>query len=97
MADDLAGLQRATHHAVLEAPAHTAAALRQQIARGDAPPALAALVGKVREHAYRVTDADIDGLRAQYSEDQLFEIVVAAALGAAEHRLARALAVVEEA
>ena len=97
MPQDLAALQRATHHTVLEGPGHTATRLRQEVADAEAPADLAPLVDKIRNHAYRVTDADIDALRATYSEDQLFEIIVSAALGAAEHRLARALAVVEEA
>ena len=98
MADDtLAALQRATHHTVLEGFGHTDAALRQQVASGSAPPDLAPLVDKIRNHAHRVTDAEIDALRARYTEDQLFEIIVAAALGAAEHRLKRALAAVEKA
>ena len=95
MPQDLAALQRATHHTVLEGPAHTDAGLRQQVAAGQPPADLASLVDKIRNHAYRVTDADIDALRAAYSEDQLFEIIVAATLGAAEHRLARALAALE--
>jgi hypothetical protein len=97
MPQDVVALQRATHHAVLEGPGHTDPALRQQVASGQAPPDLASLLQKIHNHAYRVTDADIDALRGTYTEDQLFEIIVAAALGAAEHRLARALAVVEEA
>ena len=38
--------------------------------------------------SYRVTDDDIEGLLAAgYSQDAIFEITVAAALGAASHRL----------
>jgi alkylhydroperoxidase family enzyme len=98
MADNtLAELQHATHSTVVEGPGHTDPGLRQHVASGSAPPELASLIAKIRDHAYRVTDADVDALRAKYTEDQLFEIIVAAALGAAEHRLTRALAVVEEA
>jgi hypothetical protein len=97
MTDDLSRLQHGTHRTVLEGPGQTDAALRQQVARGQAPPDLASLVQKIHNHAYRVTDADLDALRSTCTEDQLFEIIVAAALGAAEHRLQRALAVVEEA
>jgi hypothetical protein len=91
----LAALQRATRDAVLDGPGTIDSSLRQQIAAGQAPPDLAALVRKVRDHAYRITDADVDALRAKYSEDQLFEVIVAAALGAADHRLRRAIAAVE--
>jgi len=97
MPDDLAALQRATHRTVLEGPGETVAAVRQQVALGQPPPDLSPLVEKIRSQAYRVTDADVDALRMTYSEDQLFEIMVAAAVGAAEHRLTRALAAVEKA
>ena len=97
MADRLAALQRATHHTVLEGPGVADRSIRSQVALGQPPPELAALVQKIRDHAYRVTDADLDALRRQFSEDQLFELIVAAALGAAEHRLQRALAVLEAA
>jgi alkylhydroperoxidase family enzyme len=56
---------------------------------------LAALVQKIFDHAYRVTDDDVDALRSHYSEGQLFELVVAAAVGAAEYRLKAALAALE--
>jgi hypothetical protein len=95
MAHPLSALQRATRRTVLDGPGHVDLVVRQQIARGEAPAELAALVRNIRDHAYRVTDADIEALRTRYSEDQLFEIVVAAALGAAEHRLERARAAVE--
>ncbi len=92
---DLAALQRAAHQTVLEGPGQVEASIRQQVALAQPPPELAALVQKIRDHAYRVTDADVEALRARYSDDQLFELIVAAALGAAEHRLRRALAVLE--
>ena len=82
---------------MLEHPGHTDPALRQRIAGGDAPPDLAPLVAKIRQHAYRISDADVDALRGTYTEDQLFEIIIAATLGAAEHRLTRAMAAVEQA
>ena len=97
MPGSLDALQRATHRTVLEGPGLTDAALRQQVARGQPPPELEALVRKIREHAYRVTDADVDALRSRYTEDQLFEIIVSAAVGAAEHRLRRAMAALEDA
>jgi hypothetical protein len=61
---------------------------------GALPPAvLHAYVDTVARHAYRVTDGDVQALqRAGYSDDALFEITVAAAVGAALHRLDRGLA-----
>lgn len=55
------------------------------------------LVEKVRSRAYTVTDQDLDALRSRYTEDQLFEIIVAAAFGAAQERLAAARRALEEA
>jgi hypothetical protein len=95
MAHAWSALQRATHQTVLDGPGDVDARVRQQIAVGEPPPELAALAHKIRHHAYRVTDADIEALRGRYTDDQLFEIIVSAAVGAAEHRLARALDAIE--
>jgi len=80
--------------AVLSAPGTTATEVRQAaVQRGSLPPPLAHYVGKVALHAYKVTDDDIAALqRAGYSDDAVFEITVAAAVGAALHRLDRGLA-----
>jgi len=85
---------------VLAAPGETPGALRRAVlerAGGsggkDIPPALAAYVDKVARHAYKVTDDDLAALqRAGHSDDALFEVTVAAALGAALGRLERGLA-----
>lgn len=78
---------------VLTGPGVTAAALRQAVARGDAPPELAGFVDKVRRNAYKVTDADIAALRAAgKSEDEIFELTIATVVGVALHRTDRALA-----
>lgn len=62
-------------------------------AAGDVPEALERFVEKVARHAYKVTDAEVAALRAAgYSEDAMFEAVLAAALGAAAGRLERGLA-----
>ncbi|HVH09492.1 MAG TPA: hypothetical protein VM736_06820 [Gemmatimonadales bacterium] len=54
---------------------------------------LTAYIDNVARHAYRVTDADVAALkRAGHSDDVLFEVTVAAALGAALGRLERGLA-----
>jgi hypothetical protein len=55
------------------------------------------LVQKIRTGAYTVTDEDVDRLKGAYTEDQLFEIIIAAAFGAAEERLAAAHRALEEA
>jgi alkylhydroperoxidase family enzyme len=82
---------------VLEQPGTLDAAVRRAVARGEGtPPDTAGYVEKVRNHAYRVTDSDIEALRsAGYSEDQIFELTVAAAQGAAASRLAAGLRAME--
>ncbi len=51
------------------------------------------LIEKVAEHAYRVTDEDVAAVRAAgLSEDQIFEIVVCAAVGQASRQYTSALA-----
>ena len=56
------------------------------IAGGEGPPELAALLDKVRRHAYRITDADVEGVDA----DTLYESVLAAAFGVADEKRRRA-------
>jgi alkylhydroperoxidase family enzyme len=54
----------------------------------DAPPEFAAYLEKVRLHAYKVTDADVQRLKdAGFSEDEIFEQTVSAAVGAGLARL----------
>src|SRR6266581_4863999 len=87
---------------VLSSPGDTTPELRRaalERAKGsrgageDLPKDLAGYVDTVARHAYQVTDADVAAL--QYggnSDDALFEITVAAAVGAALHRLDRGMA-----
>jgi alkylhydroperoxidase family enzyme len=95
--DRFAPLRTATAAALLGGPGTTSVELRQAIAAGEPPAELATLVQKIRTRAYTVLDRDLDVLRSRYSEDQLFEIVVAAAFGAASERLAAAHRALEEA
>ena len=62
-----------------------------------APPELQALIDKVEAHAYKVTDDDVRQLQATYTDDELFEIIVSAALGASERRLRAGLKALDEA
>jgi hypothetical protein len=55
------------------------------------PQELERYAGTVRRHAYRVTDPDIDELRDRFSEDELFEHTVSAAVEAGLTRLDAAL------
>lgn len=97
MDDAFRALKEATAAAVLRGPGTTSPELRQAMARGEPPDELRALVEKIRRHAYQVTDEDLAALRDRYSEDQLFELIVATVLGAADDRLRAALRALEEA
>jgi alkylhydroperoxidase family enzyme len=64
----------------------------------EVPAAAGALIDKVANHAWQVTDDDVDAARrAGLSEDEIFELVVCAALGQATRQLDAALAAVEAA
>jgi alkylhydroperoxidase family enzyme len=91
--------------AVLDGPGWTEPALRRAIAaRAAAPGAgrastepipadLAEFVDTVARHACSITNEDVEALRrAGYSEDEIFDIAVSAALGAGLGRLERGLA-----
>jgi hypothetical protein len=87
MEDRFGSFRRATAAALLQGAGATPAGLRQAIADGSASSELTPLVEKIRSRPYAVTDEDLDALRSRYTEDQLFEIVVSAAFGAAQARL----------
>jgi hypothetical protein len=56
------------------------------------------LVNKVARYAYRVTDEDIISVKASgFSEDQIFELVVCAALGQSTRQYKTALAALDAA
>jgi len=62
----------------------------------DLPEDLRPYVERVAHNAYKVTDGDVDRLReAGYSEDAIFELTLAAALGAAQARLDAGLRAME--
>jgi|SRR5882762_111436 len=88
--------------AVLNGPGDTPGTLRRTIleqaretpgAKGNVPASLTHYLDTVARHAYKVTDADLAALhQAGESDNSLFEITVAAAVGAALHRLDRGMA-----
>lgn len=58
---------------------------------------LRTLAEKVALHSYRVTDDDVAAARAAgFTEDQIFEIVVCAAVGQADRQYANALAALDQ-
>jgi alkylhydroperoxidase family enzyme len=91
---------------VLAGPGHADPALRQAVAAraselsggGKAaqtlPDPLGAWVEKVAKHAYKTLDSDVETLKQSYSEDQIFELTIAAATGAAHTRFELALAAI---
>jgi len=96
--DPHAALRDQVVHRVLEGTGDSDPAIRAAAADGGPVPAdLRALVEKIHNHAYRVTDDDIARLQPVYGDDRLFEIVVSAALGASRQRLRAGLAALEEA
>ena len=53
----------------------------------EVPTDASAYVDKVRHHAYKVTDDDVEALRsAGWTEEAIFELTVSTALGAALSR-----------
>ncbi|MFE1850055.1 carboxymuconolactone decarboxylase family protein [Streptomyces sp. NPDC059489] len=81
--DAVADLRRS----VLEAPATTDPALRAAAMAGEPlPEPWQSYARTVRAASYRITEADMDRLIDDgCSEDQIFEVTVAAAVGAALH------------
>jgi alkylhydroperoxidase family enzyme len=84
----------ALHSEVLEQPGQTEPRLRRAASDDeDVPEPLRGYVRKVARHAYKVTDEEVAALKeAGYSEDQIFEITISAAVGAAVRRLDAGLA-----
>ena len=97
MHDRFASLRNATSAAVLRSAGTVPADLRRAIAAGQPPAELAPLIEKIRSRAHTVSDQDVEALKHRYTEDQLFEIIVAAALGAADERRSAARRVLEDA
>jgi alkylhydroperoxidase/carboxymuconolactone decarboxylase family protein YurZ len=59
---------------------------------------LATLINKIAKFAYKVTDADMDAVKkAGLSEDQIFELVICAAVGQATRQYESALTALSEA
>lgn len=77
---------------VLGSPGMSDPATRQQaFAAENVPADLRSLIEKIEASAYKITDDDLARLQGKYTDDQLFEIIVSAALGAAERRLVAGL------
>jgi hypothetical protein len=104
--DELAASQR---RAILDSQGVTETSLRRAVAAraaalgggpaapgeipGEIPETLRAFVDAVALHAWRITDEDVAALRREWSEDAVFEVSVAASVGAGLARLERGLAI----
>lgn len=96
--DPHASLRDRVLNRVLLGPGEADSTLRQTAANGKGVPSdLQALVEKIHRHAYKVTDEDIAAAQSKYGDDKMFEIVVSAALGAANQRLQAGLRALNEA
>lgn len=68
---------------VFDGPGTTDPALRKAAGTGSSlPEPWAAFTTLVRDASYRITAADLDRLRAGHTEDEVFELTVATAVGA---------------
>jgi hypothetical protein len=99
---------RRVAEAVLDGPGETPNTLRRSIEARAArlgggereeapiPSELEGYVHKVALYAYKVTDEEVEELKARgYSEDEIFEITIAAALGAGLARMEKGLGVLK--
>ena len=86
-----AAVQRA-----LEGPGHASNAQRRAAFDnvGVAEPSRA-LIAKVTQNAWKVTDEDFAAAKATVSEDELFDLTVCAALGQATRQIDAALAALD--
>ncbi|HVL04585.1 MAG TPA: hypothetical protein VM388_01265 [Acidimicrobiales bacterium] len=91
--DRYAGLVDALGAAVLSSAGVTTPEARAAVAGGGAPSdALAPFLAKVRDPSSGMAERDIAALRdAGHAEEEIFELTVAAALGAALQRYERAV------
>jgi alkylhydroperoxidase family enzyme len=76
----------------------TGDARRSAFENREVPEAARALIDKVTKNAWKVSDEDVAAAKqAGMSDDQIFELAVAAALGQSTRQLDSALAALDEA
>lgn len=98
VSDPHANLRDRVLNRVLLGAGDVETSVREAAARDAGVPAdLQPLIDKVHRHAYKVTDDDIAAAQKKYGDDKMFEIVVSAALGAANQRLQAGLRALNEA
>jgi len=91
---DIAAARQALYARILAGTGHSDPAQRRAAFEGTSQSQPAReLLEKIRLHAHRVTDADVQQARAAgLTEDQLFELAVCAAVGQAGRQFDAALA-----
>jgi hypothetical protein len=91
--------QQALVDRVLHGEGRSSAQQRAQaFSNADVPPPLRALIDKVATRPVRLTEADFaDAKAAGFTEDQLFELVIAAAVGQSARLYQAGLAALAEA
>ena len=78
-----------------EVEAFAAACSGSQRPPADLPEPLRPYLEKVSKHAYKVTNKDIENLKAAgYSEDEIFELTICAALGSGLARLEKTMVLI---
>lgn len=96
---DIARERMALVTRILKGPGSTSAAQRRAAFDNTGlPNPLRTLIDKVATHAFKVTDQDVATARAAgVSEDQVFELVVCAAIGEARRQYDAALVALDAA
>ena len=99
MPDEKRAAYQALVDRILDGPGETTADQRgHAFANAGVGPALETLLGKVVTSPARITDADFDAARAaDFGENQLFELVIASAVGHATRMYDAAFTALEEA
>lgn len=99
MQDGKRAAYRALIERVLNAAGQASAQERAQaFANSGIPPPLHELIDKVATRPTQITDADFSAARASgFSDDQLFELVICAAVGQSERQYEAGLAALAEA
>ena len=96
---DKQALVKAIEQRILTGPGMASAELRaKSFADRDVPEPLADLLDNVAKRSFRVTDADFAAaVAAGFTEDQLFELVICAAVGESNRIYQSGLAALAEA
>ena len=92
-------LRAALQRSVLAARGHSSPLVRQQAANEPATLTgeLGAYVAQIHSAAYKITDQQVTALQGVHSDDEIFEITIAAAVGKATTQLEHALALMQAA